>query len=427
MSKKKGQHNLVIDGWRIFDLPTEYPMADYEEARVEIVNKLRQIPGMIAVFEFGYIPVPGISDMDFRAVFSDDAPKMYVPRKPVLSDKTKYLMEHNAFILSEKHYRKALYFDPWTINIWPNGHRLLWQKEDVKRDLSFERIEFSKEDKDVLSVGRMEEALESLFSLIPFYLKKELPVRSIFEVLKDCIYMIREVNLITDRKIDPAFSQDFQELRSQWFRLNREDGIRRLIDMFHRGMLISFEISFSLGSWLKNHSQLMATHELGIKKTNHWNGSFLDKESRNLYLITFGEKRVFTDKVKTPQQAMEMSFNSFRTFKDFYIVFQPFERASMILGLMRERGLLSNYLRKDTWTNQDSVPVLKSRVFEEKNRMVNEITEIYNKKQVIGVGGKGWVCGNNRFGYLFNREGIKRKILNFWARRNFWRLVNQAK
>lgn len=427
MPENKKQMNMEVDGWRIFDLPVKYVEADYEEARLEIINKLRQIPGLIAIFEFGYIPVPGISDMDFRAIFSDDAKSMYVPREPALSEKTRYLMEHNAFILSEKHYKKALYFDPWTTNIWPDGHKLLWQREDVKRDLGFEKINFDKEAKDVLSIGRMEEALEGVFSLIPFYVKKELPVRSVFEVLKDCVYMIREINAIADRKINTTFSQDFQDLRSNWFKLERKEGVRKLIEIFQRGMLVSFEISFSLGDWLGKHAQWTSRKDLKINHTDFVSGAYLDNKSRNVYLITFGEKRVFSDSVKTPEQALRLSLNSFRKFKDFYIVFQPFERASMILGLVRERGLLSDNLRKDIWTNQSKLPILQSEVFREKNRMVNEITETYNKKQLRGVGGKGWVCGNNRFGYLFEYEGLKRNLLNFLMRRWFWRVINQTR
>lgn len=419
-----------INGWQISDLPIRHSEEEYEEARKEIVNKIKQVPEIIALFEFGYIPVPGISDMDFRAVFPDDAEKMYMPREPELSDKTKYLMEHNVFILSEKHYKKSLYFDPWTWRVWPDGHRLLFQREGIERDLNFEKIKFTKEEEDALSIGRIEEALTGIFSLMPFYVRKELPVRTVFEVLKDCVYMTREINLISDRKIDPSFSQDFQELRASWFGLDKEEGAKRLIDVFHRGLACGFEIAFSLSDWLSKYSQIEPSR---FRKTGPGNASYLDKKNKNVYLISFGEKRVFTNAVDTPQKAMEMSLKSCRKIKkgketiDFYIAFLPFEMSSMILGLARESGILSDNLRKDIYTNQKEVPVLIPKILREKNRMINEITEIYNKKQVIGVGGKGWVFGNNRFGYLFQEEGWKRKVLNFLFKVKFWRTVNKIK
>jgi len=54
---------IIIDGWRVYDLPVEYSDADYEEARVEITNQVRNTPGLIALFEYGCIPFPGISDI----------------------------------------------------------------------------------------------------------------------------------------------------------------------------------------------------------------------------------------------------------------------------------------------------------------------------------------------------------------------------
>ncbi|MFH1308995.1 MAG: hypothetical protein ABIH51_03230, partial [Patescibacteria group bacterium] len=58
-------------------------------------------------------------------------------------------------------------------------------------------------------------------------------------------------------------------------------------------------------------------------------------------------------------------------------------------------------------------------------RMINEITEIYNKKQRPNSDGKGFLSGNHRFGYLFERETLKRKALDFWLRRKFWQTINK--
>ncbi|KKS46501.1 MAG: hypothetical protein UV10_C0002G0039, partial [Candidatus Azambacteria bacterium GW2011_GWA1_42_19] len=109
----KNQKTIEVDGWRAYDFPIECKEADYDEARVEIINQIRNTLGLVALFEYGYIPYPGISDMDFWAVFSDDAEKMGLPARPALSPKTRYLMSHQITLFTEKHYRKMLYFDPW--------------------------------------------------------------------------------------------------------------------------------------------------------------------------------------------------------------------------------------------------------------------------------------------------------------------------
>jgi len=434
MLKNKQQKTIEIDGWHIYDLPIKYSETDYQEARDELINKAKKTPGLIALFENGCIPALGISDMDFFAVFADEAKTMRIPDTPVFSSKTKYLMFHKIAVISEKHYRQTLYCDPWTNYAWPDSHRLLWQKEDIKRDLNFEKINFSQEERNILSAVYMEEVLESIYSNIPFYAKKELLVRRTFETIKDCVYIIEEVNLIADRKINPAFSKEFKNLRKNWFEIEQKKAVKKLIDILYQGLLISFEAAFSLADWLGKNCQYLSMQDLKIKKTNFWNHSCLDKKAKNVYLSTFRDRRIFTDLVKTPEEALKLSIDSYTKIKinlgirnkmiDFYIVFHPLGMASVPLGLVSEDGFLGNNLRKDIFTNQKELSVFKPKIFQEKIRMINEITEIYNRKQEPYSDGKGFLYGSFRFGYLFEKEKLKRKLLNFYLRRKFWQTTN---
>ncbi len=434
MSKDYNQKNIEIDGWRIYDLPIKYSEADYQEARDELVNKAKKTPGLIALFESGCILALGISDMDFWAVFSDDAEKMRVPTEPALSERTKDIIMHKILAVSEKHYRKVLYLDPWITYAWPNGHKLLYQKEDIDRDLNFEKINFSREQRNILSIALIEERLDPVYANIPFYAMKELPVRRVFESIKSCVYIIEEINIVTNREIDPAFSEEFNDLRKNWFEIEQKKAVKKLIDMLYRGLLIGFEAAFSLADWLKEHYQYMPSQDLKIKRTNFISHSCLDKKAKNVYLSTFRTRRVFTDFIKDPKQALELSVNSYNELKinlgwrskivDFYIIFQPLEVVSILLGLVSQNGLLSNALRKDIFTNQEKLPIFNPKVFQEKNKIINEITEIYNRKQAPFSDGKGFIFGNNRFGYLFEQEKLRRKALNFWLRRKFWQTIS---
>jgi hypothetical protein len=427
--------NIKIDNWRIYDFPIKYSEADYQEVRNVLIDKAKKTPGLIALFEYGCIPVPGISDMDFWAVFSDDAETMHIPASPVLSLKTRHLMMHKVTVISEKHYRKLLYFDPWATYAWPNGNRLLYQKKDIKRDLNFEKMNFNKEQRNILSAARIEESLGAIYSVIPFYAKKELPVRKIFEVIKDCVYIMEEINIITSNNISNSFSEKFKELRKNWFKLEQKKAIRELIDILHQGLLISYEAAFSLSDWMNKKCQFIHIKDLGIHKTNFFNNSFLDKKYKNIYLNTFKDRRIFTNFVKSPKQSLELSIKSYKKIKinfgakskliDFYIIFQPLGMANFLLSFISEYGLLSNNLRKDIFSNKENLPVFKPKIFQEKIKMINEITEIYNKKQRKNSDGKGFLFGNNRFGYLFEKEKLRRKFLTLYIKRKFWQTINQ--
>ncbi|MBI2635371.1 MAG: hypothetical protein HYW79_02395 [Parcubacteria group bacterium] len=432
----KNQETIEVDGWRAYDWPIEYNESDYEEARIEIINQIRNTPGLVALFEYGWIPYPGISDMDFWAVFSDDAEKMGLTLHPALSQKTKYLMSHQITLFTEKHYRKMLYFDPWTTNIWPNGQRLLYKADGIERDLNFENISFSKEEKDILSLARVEEDLAVISSTISHYAKKELPARHILETIKTCVYLVREINNITDRKISSSFSEDLKDLRDNWFKIDQRQAARRLIKLFYDGLLLSFEAAFSLNDWARKYSHLEDIKNLGIGKTNFWSGSFLDKKSKNVYYNSFGDSRVFTDFIKTPSQALKLSIDSCQEFKigfgrysrtiDFYIVFQPLELAAFFSCLISEHGSLSDNIRKNTFSNLKEVPVFRSEIFQEKVKMINEITEVYNNKRAANAGGKGWHFGNSSFQNSFEHKKLKKKLAVFWLKRKFWRAVSLA-
>lgn len=421
----------IVDGWKVLDLPIPYTEADYEEARHEILKQVKNTPEMSALFEYGYIPALGISDMDFWAVFPDDAEKMYIATEPPVSQKTRHVMMHHITLIAEKHYRKMLYFDPWTTNIWPDGQKLLYKKEGIERDLNFERLTFTKEEYQALTVLYIEEFLISIFSTIPLYAKKELPVRRIFENIKSCIYIMREMEQLTDKKIISDFPEEFQSLRSGWFQNDEEENIRRVIALFHKALLLGYEISFALGEWILEHSAWEPAKALGIQSAR-----ILGKEGRHICVRTLRERRVYTDSVHSPEEALERSTKSFRTFKlsigpksrtvEFYINFLPFGMTPLYLGLVAVGGFLSDHLKKDTFTNLTKVPVFKALAAEEKYNYINEITEIYNRKQVPGTNGKGWLFANNRFGYTFGGGRLRDKLLPWWVKKRFWHLVRKT-
>lgn len=433
MHKKQ---KIKIGEWEVFDLPIKYDEADYDEARAEIVDKIKKVPGLIALFEYGCLSVLGINDIDLWAIFADDAPKMYIPNEPILSEKTRYLMkQYRIPVMSEKHYRKMLYFDPWTTYVWPNGQRLLYQKKDIKRDLNFEKIQFNKEEKDTLSAAFIERMLGGIYAGIPFFAKKQLPIRDIFERIKDCVYIIEEVNNITGKNISHGFSKEFKDLRSNWFEIDIRKGAKQLIGLFYQGLLIGFEAAFALAGWLDKNSQQVSFKDLQLKKTNFRRHSILDKKYKNIYLSTFQDRRIFTDFIKSPKMALESTIKSYQEIKmnlgwrikviDFYIIFQPLEMANILLGFADGKGLLSNNLRKDIFTNREKVSVFRPKIFQDKIKIINEITELYNKKQVIDSNGKGFLFGNHRFGYLFEHESLKRKLLTSWLKYKFWQTSNK--
>lgn len=427
----QNQKILAVDGWQVFDLPVEYSQVDYQRAREEIVNKAKITEDLIALYEFGCVPALGISDMDFWAVFVDQAEKLYIPAEPELSAKTEHLMNHMILAISEKHYRQMLLLDPWTIYAWPQGHKLLYKKPDIERDLNFKIYKFTPQEQSYLNVCAAASMLATVYTLIPFYAQKKLPVRKVFEILKDLVYITGRLNKFVEQKIETIFSEEFLNLRSNWFKLKQEEAVRRMIKVFERGMLLTFEIAFSLVGWLKDNCDYLPVTEFKLKK-NKFCQNFYPK---SVFISTDKEQRVCSDAIKTPQQALALSVKSYRHIKirliknvkeiNFYTIYQPLLMASILLGFMKIKGFLSDYLEKDTYTNLEKVPVFLPPIHQQRIELINEATRNYYNKQAENSDCKGFIFGNHRFDYQFGHESYRRKVLNHLLKYKFWSIMRQ--
>lgn len=72
--KKGYDYNKVKDNWikDVCEIPSPIPLAKYQEVRSEFIRKCESNNNVIAVYEFGSIGCPGLSDLDFLVVLSDD-------------------------------------------------------------------------------------------------------------------------------------------------------------------------------------------------------------------------------------------------------------------------------------------------------------------------------------------------------------------
>lgn len=419
-----------INGWRISDLPVQLSREDYNNAQKEITLLGPGNSDLIAIFLWGNISYPGISDMDCFAVFDNDAKKMFVPVQPLLTERAKYILKHEILMISEKHYKKMLFFDPWTTNVWPDGHKLLYQKHGINRNLNYEPISFNPEEKEILSVMRIQEQIFQIFNILPLFAKKEMPIRHVLENLKTLVYMSSEINNIGDCKVDTKMVEQLKKLMTEWFDIEQKEAIRRLIPIFKEGLILTFEIAFAVSDWASRYFKTIECDKIGIRKTDLFHSTDWDEKGKILYLNTFKTKCVYSDLVKTADKALELSLSScsrveFSVGKrsksvNYHVVFLPFNFSSILLGMVNEKGLLSDALKKDIFTNQKYLQVFNPPVYRDKIGLINEITETYNNKQSILGGGKGYLYGNNLFDYSFGREKIRRKIFTFWLKRKFW-------
>ena len=84
------------------NLPKIKNLKDYDKARSEIIKKYGNIDGLISIYEYGSVSVPGISDLDIIKV-------VHVPDKKWLIEIQKH--EKTVYKILEKYYNKKYFYE----------------------------------------------------------------------------------------------------------------------------------------------------------------------------------------------------------------------------------------------------------------------------------------------------------------------------
>lgn len=92
--------------YHLSDPPRYIPPDGYESAVAEMVDRLQQQPGLMAVYSIGGFSAPGISDVDLVAVFEEDCPVSADSRKPESPD-SGYLFIHSLYGASRSFFLEA--------------------------------------------------------------------------------------------------------------------------------------------------------------------------------------------------------------------------------------------------------------------------------------------------------------------------------
>lgn len=94
---------LVLAG-----LPRPATFAEYSQAGEELEHALIRLPGAVAVYRYGSITAPGISDLDRLVVTEDD--RLVPPIWPRLSERTRYLAMHTPTRVTAETFRRHRWF-----------------------------------------------------------------------------------------------------------------------------------------------------------------------------------------------------------------------------------------------------------------------------------------------------------------------------
>lgn len=95
---------LEVEGWHFHNFPQQISARDYQVAREEFIRHWDGVEGLHAIYRFGSVTYPGLSDLDFLVVL-DDA---FRPQSRTAADnlgfsvRTRYVLYHPQFVIPRR-------------------------------------------------------------------------------------------------------------------------------------------------------------------------------------------------------------------------------------------------------------------------------------------------------------------------------------
>lgn len=108
-----------MSGFRFIDYPSATTKAAYQEAVDGIVARNCMLMGLKAIYRFGHITTPGISDLDLLFVFKEGE-RCLRNGLEALPDSQRNLFTHGIMALHEGHFLKNNFYTLWS------DHELIW-------------------------------------------------------------------------------------------------------------------------------------------------------------------------------------------------------------------------------------------------------------------------------------------------------------
>lgn len=186
------------------DFPHFFPASSYEFAIERMVRKLRQLDGVISIFQIGSINSPGISDIDMLVVFEDGTECNLNPLED-LSKSEHYLFSHGLYGVSKTHFREAQRYTFF------HNYNLLWGEQ-----LPFGQSDSSGEEMQALKTQTALEYLIKMF--INTTVERTygiVRVRGLLVLVKALSYDLEFLNVSSGRLFDLV--QTIINWRNNWF------------------------------------------------------------------------------------------------------------------------------------------------------------------------------------------------------------------
>ncbi len=297
----------------LYNFPTSYSRADYEEATNNIANKFCN-KNCIAVYTWGNIGAPGISDLDFLMVMQPNTKKI---RRITLNKQESYLSYHPFFIIDEEIIKNIKY-------IYPNAPLKLVKGTKVQTE------KIDKTTKDAINLILYIDIAIRHYprDFLERVMRNKIDVRNALLRLNSLSQSFTKWSFLKPTKEQKDFSKRITHLRSNWFSIEERKRNQQIITLTNEAIPLSLEIV----EQLKNH----------INKTN-----FIQvNRSEKPVVYTGLRHRTYFVENWDPKHALSDMKTFYKAYGKFYS-YLPIEFAALYAEYAKQEGILSNHIENN--------------------------------------------------------------------------------
>lgn len=229
-----------------YNLPDHNGREDYNEARQYIADFVSSFSDVKALYEFGGVSVPGISDLDFMVVLNRRVNDKYIGEKLTFDQLPANILDlldgSTMMVISEEHFEN--------IKIWDDISLQKVCGEDVpvrENDTDTEHL------LDICRV--MDWAGERIIRLMWLEMTGCIPVKTALCVLHSFGYTIQKFNKLTNEKASEGIRilESIKRLRCEWFNSKLETNKKMLVSLLHETLGFGLDLIRTMSSYLEEY------------------------------------------------------------------------------------------------------------------------------------------------------------------------------
>lgn len=232
---------------KLINLPQEYSLSAYEQAVDDFVKKYSSHPEVLAIYQFGDVTVPGISDLDFIIVLNKSLSIPFGEEFSIQSfdDDLRYLYnDTQPFLMTADIFK-----DFWKIFPILTPKLLYGTKQKITEE--------SRGDASIYHLLSLIDICNYFYPIIfleQLY-SKNLNVRRSLLILNALRFPLDIMSSIVNKKIDrwEKFIEAIRNLRSGWFKSNEKERIIVLGQLLEEAPAVSIDLISKLSNHIQNN------------------------------------------------------------------------------------------------------------------------------------------------------------------------------